>query len=80
MRERYDEYHLQSAMDEMQEQLGSIVDQERQTLEELDQAGQGHPGARNSFSTTAGQPAKRSSSSPPTASRTPTPRKSFSSC
>ena len=31
---------LQSAMDEVQEQLESIVDQEQQTLEELDQAGQ----------------------------------------
>ena len=40
MRKLYDEYRLQSAMDEVQEQLESIVDQERQTLEELDQAGQ----------------------------------------
>jgi uncharacterized protein with von Willebrand factor type A (vWA) domain len=40
MRKLYDEYRLQSAMDEVQEQLDSIVDQERQTLEELDQAGQ----------------------------------------
>src|SRR5882672_6366667 len=36
MRKLYDEYRLQSAMDELE----SIVDQERQTLEELDQAGQ----------------------------------------
>jgi hypothetical protein len=40
MRKLYDEYRLQSAMDEVQEQLESIVDQERHTLEELDQAGQ----------------------------------------
>src|SRR6266446_4733407 len=40
MRKLYDEYRLQSAMDEVQEQLESIVDQERQTLEDLDQAGQ----------------------------------------
>ena len=40
MRKLYDEYRLQSAMDEVQDQLESIVDQERQTLEELDQAGQ----------------------------------------
>src|SRR5437016_10135488 len=40
MRKLYDEYRLQSAMDEVQEQLESIVDQERQTLKELDQAGQ----------------------------------------
>jgi uncharacterized protein with von Willebrand factor type A (vWA) domain len=40
MRKLYDEYRLQSAMDEVQEQLESIVDQERRTLEELDQAGQ----------------------------------------
>ena len=40
MRKLYDEYRLQSAMDEVQEQLESIVDQERHTLEELDQSGQ----------------------------------------
>src|SRR5512132_1865337 len=40
MRKMYDEYKLQSAMDEVQEQLESIVDQERRTLEELDQSGQ----------------------------------------
>ena len=39
MRKMYDEYKLQSAMDEVREQLDSIIDQERQTLEELDQAG-----------------------------------------
>ena len=39
MRKLYDEYRLQSAMDEVQEQLDSVVDQERQTLEEMDQAG-----------------------------------------
>ena len=40
MRKLYDEYRLQSAMDEVQQQLESIVDQEHRTLEELDQAGQ----------------------------------------
>ena len=40
MRKLYDEYRLQSAMDEVQDKLDSVVDQERQTLEELDQAGQ----------------------------------------
>jgi uncharacterized protein with von Willebrand factor type A (vWA) domain len=40
MRKLYDEYRLQSAMDEVQEQLESIVEQERRTLEDLDQAGQ----------------------------------------
>src|SRR5918994_525426 len=40
MRKLYDEHRLQSAMDEVQEQLESIVDQERQTLEEMDQSGQ----------------------------------------
>jgi uncharacterized protein with von Willebrand factor type A (vWA) domain len=40
MRKLYDEYRLQSAMDEAQEQLESIVDQERQTLDELSEAGQ----------------------------------------
>jgi uncharacterized protein with von Willebrand factor type A (vWA) domain len=40
MRKLYDEYRLQSAMDEVQEQLDQVVDQERQTLEDLDQSGQ----------------------------------------
>jgi uncharacterized protein with von Willebrand factor type A (vWA) domain len=40
MRKLYDEYRLQSAMDEVQQQLDSILDQERRTLEELQQAGQ----------------------------------------
>jgi uncharacterized protein with von Willebrand factor type A (vWA) domain len=40
MRKLYDEYRLQSAMEEVQQQLDSIVEQERRTLEELDQAGQ----------------------------------------
>ena len=40
MRKLYDEYKLQSAMDEVQEKLDSVVDQERQTLEEMDQSGQ----------------------------------------
>ena len=39
MRKLYDEYRLQSAMDEVQDQLDSVVDQERQTLEEMDQTG-----------------------------------------
>jgi uncharacterized protein with von Willebrand factor type A (vWA) domain len=39
MRKLYDEYRLQSAMDEVQEKLDSIVDQERQTLEQMDQEG-----------------------------------------
>ena len=40
MRKLYDQYRLQSAMEEVQQRLESILDQERQTLEELDQAGQ----------------------------------------
>src|ERR1043166_6797484 len=40
MRKLYDVYRLQSAMDEVQQQLDSVVDQERQTLDDLDQAGQ----------------------------------------
>src|ERR687892_1102505 len=40
MRKLYDEYRLQSAMDEVQQQLESVVEQERRTLEGLDQAGQ----------------------------------------
>ena len=40
MRKLYDQYRLQSAMDEVQEQLQSILEQERQRLEELDQSGQ----------------------------------------
>ncbi len=40
MRKLYDEYRLQSALDEVQEQLDSILEQERQTLDELEQAGQ----------------------------------------
>src|SRR5436853_6230933 len=39
MRKLYDEYRLQSAMDEVQEQLDSVVDQEQQTRLELDQDG-----------------------------------------
>src|ERR1043166_9355782 len=39
MRKLYDEYRLQSAMDEMQEQLDNVVDQERETLEQMDQSG-----------------------------------------
>src|SRR5262245_39912981 len=37
MRKLYDEYRLQSAMEQMQEQLDSVVDQEKQTLDELDE-------------------------------------------
>ena len=40
MRKLYDEYKLQSAMDEVQEKLDSVVDQEQQTLEQMDQSGQ----------------------------------------
>src|SRR5690348_17304430 len=40
MRKLYDDYRLQSAMDEAQEKLDSVVDQERETLDDLDQAGQ----------------------------------------
>src|ERR1043165_9850473 len=40
MRKLYDEYRLQSAMDEAQQNLDSVVDQERETLDELDQSGQ----------------------------------------
>ena len=39
MRKLYDEYRLQSAMDEVQQQLDSVVDQEQETLQEMDQAG-----------------------------------------
>jgi uncharacterized protein with von Willebrand factor type A (vWA) domain len=39
MRKMYDEYKLQSAMDEVQEQLDHALEQERQTLEELDESG-----------------------------------------
>src|SRR5574342_554159 len=39
MRKMYDEYKLQSALDEVQQQLESVVDQERRTLEELDESG-----------------------------------------
>jgi len=40
MRKLYDNYRLQSAMDEVQEQLDSIVEQEKQTLDQLDQTGE----------------------------------------
>jgi uncharacterized protein with von Willebrand factor type A (vWA) domain len=40
MRKLYDEYRLQSAMEEVQQQLESVLEQERQTLDDLDQAGQ----------------------------------------
>src|SRR5258706_2850890 len=40
MRKLYDEYRLQSGMEQMQEQLDSVVDQEQQTLDEMDQSGQ----------------------------------------
>jgi uncharacterized protein with von Willebrand factor type A (vWA) domain len=40
MRKLYDEYRLQSAMDEVQEQLDSILDQERQTLDQMSEAGE----------------------------------------
>src|SRR5919109_734720 len=40
MRKLYDQYRLQAAMDEVQQKLDSIVDQERQTLDELEKAGE----------------------------------------
>jgi uncharacterized protein with von Willebrand factor type A (vWA) domain len=40
MRKLYDQYRLQSAMDEVQEQLEEVLEQEQQTLEDLDQSGQ----------------------------------------
>ena len=40
MRKLYDNYRLQSAMDEVQEQLDSIVEQEKTTLDQLDEAGE----------------------------------------
>ena len=40
MRKLYDEYRLQSAMEEVQQQLDSVLEQEHQTLDNLDQAGQ----------------------------------------
>jgi uncharacterized protein with von Willebrand factor type A (vWA) domain len=40
MRKLYDQYRLQSAMDEVQEQLEQVVEQEKQTLDDLDQSGQ----------------------------------------
>ncbi len=39
MRKRYDQYRLQSAQEEIQQKLDSILDHERQTLSELEQAG-----------------------------------------
>ncbi|MSP38361.1 MAG: VWA domain-containing protein [Deltaproteobacteria bacterium] len=40
MRKLYDEYRLQSAQEQMQDKLDSVVDQEKQTLDEMDQSGQ----------------------------------------
>ena len=40
MRKLYDEYRLQSAMEEMQEQLDSVVEQEQETLQQMDESGQ----------------------------------------
>ena len=40
MRKLYDEYRLQSAMEEMQENLDSVVEQEQKTLQEMDESGQ----------------------------------------
>jgi uncharacterized protein with von Willebrand factor type A (vWA) domain len=40
MRKIYDQYRLQSAMEEVQQKLQAVLDEERQTLDELDQAGQ----------------------------------------
>ena len=39
MRKMYDEYRLQSAIDEVQKQLESVVEQEQETLQEMDQSG-----------------------------------------
>src|SRR6185503_14554254 len=39
MRKLYDEYRLQSAMEEMQENLDSVVEQEQETLQEMDESG-----------------------------------------
>jgi len=39
MRKLYDEYRLQSAIDEVQKQLESVVEQEQETLQEMDQSG-----------------------------------------
>ena len=39
MRKLYDEYRLQSAIDEVQQQLESVVEQEQETLQEMDQSG-----------------------------------------
>jgi uncharacterized protein with von Willebrand factor type A (vWA) domain len=40
MRKLYDEYRLQSAMEEMQENLDSVVEQEQETLQQMDESGQ----------------------------------------
>lgn len=40
MRKLYDQYRLQSAMEEVQQKLDSLLNEERQTLEELEQAGE----------------------------------------
>ena len=40
MRKLYEEYKLQSAMDQMQQQLDSVVDEEQQTLDQMDESGQ----------------------------------------
>ncbi|HEX2229200.1 MAG TPA: hypothetical protein VHM64_18865, partial [Candidatus Binatia bacterium] len=40
MRKLYDEHRLQAALDEVQEQLESVVNEERKTLDELSDAGQ----------------------------------------
>ena len=39
MRKLYDEYRLQSAMEEMQENLDSVVEQEQETLQQMDESG-----------------------------------------
>ncbi|HXG53377.1 MAG TPA: VWA domain-containing protein [candidate division Zixibacteria bacterium] len=39
MRKLYDQYRLQSAMDELEERLESVVEEERRALDEMDQAG-----------------------------------------
>src|SRR5918996_1505764 len=58
MRKLYDEYRLQSAMDEVEQQLDSIVDQERRTLEDLDQAGQDVQGKQQFLNDLPGKPSE----------------------
>ena len=54
MRKLYDEYRLQSAMEEMQENLDSVVDQEQETLQQMDESA-GHSGEKTVSQRSAGQ-------------------------